>query len=140
MVLNAGELREVLEFSQEFLEPNGSGGYDGGWIPLVTTRGSVRRLRGQRNLSSGQIQYDEGYEIKTRYRVDVVINPRVKITHRGKDIILHSVMDEDFTLRVFTYYGFADAKGPVNNGPDIQLYETGEPQLYEDGSIQYYES
>jgi len=138
--MRAGKLREVISIQQEAIEPNGSGGFQGGWIELKQTRAQVTRLRGSRGLSASQLVFDEPYEIVTRYRIDVPIGPTLKIAHRGKDIILHSVLEEDFRHHTYKYFGYADSKGEVNDGSaPLQLYEDNTPQKYEDGSFQYYE-
>jgi SPP1 family predicted phage head-tail adaptor len=142
MTLNAGRLTEEIEILREVAdEENGSGGWNGGWIPLVTTRAEVKRVKGSRNLEAAQVVHNEPYEIVTRYRVDVAIDEHVKILHRGKNIILHSMLEEDFKHRVYKYFGYATATtgGGINEESGIQLYESGEPQLYETGEYQRYE-
>lgn len=142
MRLNAGQLTETVQFLREVAEEeDGSGGWKGGWIPLITTRAEVKRVRGSRDLEASQIVHNQPYEIITRFRVDVTINPQVKIVHRGRDIILHSLMDEDFKRRVYKYFGFSNTMpdGGIVDEASIQLYETGDPQQYEDGGYQRYE-
>jgi SPP1 family predicted phage head-tail adaptor len=142
MSLNAGRLTEEIEILREVAdEEDGSGGWRGGWIPLVTTRAEVKRVKGSRNLEASQVVHNEPYEIVTRYRVDVVIDEHVKIVHRGKHIILHSLLEEDFKHRVYKYFGYATAstENGITEEAPLQLYETGEPQKYESDIYQRYE-
>lgn len=142
MSINAGRLIETIEILREVAdEEDGSGGWRGGWISLTTTRAEVKRVKGSRNLEASQVVHNEPYEITTRYRVGVTITPQVKIIHRGKHIILHSLFDEDFKHRVYKYYGYASSTSEtaITEEAPVQLYEDGNPQQYESGEYQRYE-
>lgn len=139
--MNVGELRERVTIQAQSLTPNGSGGNYGAWFELITTWAKVEPLQGTRTTQAGELMHNRRFRVKTRHRIDFDIMERLKITHRGVDIILHSVYNEDYRNRVFIYDGYADAKGPnAGQTNNAQLYETGEFQLYEDGSIQLYEN
>lgn len=138
--MNIGELRERVTIQKQELAPNGSGGTYGAWSDLITTWAKVTRLEGIRTAQAEQLLFNRPYKITMRHRIDFSVMERLKIVHRGVDIILHSVMDEDFRQRVYTYAGVADAKGPNTAESDlVQLYEDGTIQSYEQGDIQNYE-
>lgn len=138
--MNVGDLRERITIQAQTLAPNGSGGTVGAWFDLITTWAKVEPLEGSRTAQAGQLLHNRRFRIKTRHRIDFEVMERLKIVHRGVDIILHSLYNEDYKNRVFIYDGYADAKGPNTAESDaIQLYENGDIQFYENGDIQYYE-
>jgi hypothetical protein len=72
--ISIGEMRSVVTFEQNNPADDGSGGQADSFTMLLTTRGRLRKLKGDKNLEQGDIVFDKGYELICRWRSDLVIN------------------------------------------------------------------
>jgi len=77
-------MRSVVSFEQNSPVDDGSGGQVDDFTLLLTTRGRLRKLKGNKNLEQGDIVFDKGYELICRWRSDLVINKDTSIVINGQ--------------------------------------------------------
>jgi hypothetical protein len=63
-----GQLRELIKFEQNTPSTKGSG-FSDNYTELLNTRGRLRKKKGDRGLTFGQITLDSGYELIVRAEV-----------------------------------------------------------------------
>lgn len=89
--MEVGQLNKVVVFKQNTPTTLGAGAKDA-YTTLLTTRGSLRKLNGNRGLSFGELLETNSFEMITRYQVALENNLKmsVKVEVEGKTYTIQS--------------------------------------------------
>lgn len=88
-----GQFKETVVIEQNNPTQMGAGWVDV-WSTLVTTKGFLRKLRGDRSLQSGEIFEDNAYELWIRYQPTLESNLsilKLRVIIGGKQFRIHSI-------------------------------------------------
>jgi hypothetical protein len=89
--MNVGNLHKVIVFKQNNPTVKGAGKADA-YTTLLTTRGSLKKLNGNRGLSFGELLESNSYEMITRHQQALEDNLRMdmKIDIEGRTFTIQS--------------------------------------------------
>jgi SPP1 family predicted phage head-tail adaptor len=79
--------------------PDGMGGFVTSEAPYWTTLARVTPFKGTRALEAGQIVNGTPYSITIRYRSDKQVTGAMYILWRGKQMQIHSIVNQDAAFK-----------------------------------------
>ncbi len=66
--MRAGQLRDIVRFEREVKVPDGGGGYDLSWVPLLSVRGHLVLERGRERIEAGRIEAAVSGVLRVRWQ------------------------------------------------------------------------
>ena len=79
-----GEMRQTGTFRKNTPVPNGSGGFTDSYTDLLTCRGRLRKIKGNRALEQGATVINKNYEWICRYQSALVVNTGLELVINGQ--------------------------------------------------------
>lgn len=104
--VDIGKLREVIKFEKNAPNDTASGGQLDNWSEFLTTRGMLRKKRGDRGLEAGAVLLNSEYELVVRYQKDIADNlagDKIRIVAQNRFFTIDSY---DIYEQRFKYYIF----------------------------------
>lgn len=101
-----GKLREVIKFEKNSPTETASGGETDSFAEFLTTRGMLRKKRGNRGLEAGAVLMSSDYELVVRFQKDIADNlagDSIRIVAQNMFFTIDSV---DIIDQKFRYYVF----------------------------------
>ncbi len=101
-----GKLREVIKFEKNIPGETESGGETDSFAEFLTTRGMLRKKRGNRGLEAGAVLLTSDYELVVRYQKDIADNLagdsiRIVAQNRFFTIDSYDIYEQRFNFYVF---------------------------------------
>ena len=86
-----GQLKEIVRFEVNYAIVLGAG-YEDRYLELLTCRGYLKKLKGQRSNETGEIVNKESFELWIRYQayIEANLNVGVKIVINGRDYTIET--------------------------------------------------
>jgi head-tail adaptor len=90
--MGLGDMRQIVIFGSVGKVPASSGGATDEMSPGPRVHGRIRKKRGGRNLSFGDIMGEEGWELKVRYSdaIKAMLKPNLRIVYLDEVFIVSS--------------------------------------------------
>lgn len=93
--MRTGKLRNRVSVKELSTTPDGAGGTTTTWTEILETWANVKPMKGQRLLEYGQLVQGTPYDVTLRFREDISVSKNLRIDFKGKEMILHSVINKD---------------------------------------------
>lgn len=77
--MDVGKLKQTVVFKTNTQTAAESGGFTDSFSELLTTKGYLKKMRGGRNLTSGEIIENNDYELTVRYQPDLTLSQSVRV-------------------------------------------------------------
>ena len=81
--IGIGDMRQKGTFRQNAPIDNGSGGQSDNYTDLLTCRGRLRKLKGNKGLEDSDVVQNKGYEWVCRFQLGIVINVDTALVING---------------------------------------------------------
>ena len=104
---NIGSFRDRITFQSQAGTSDGMGGFiDNDWSDVYSCWADVQEMRGDRELRFGQINFNQAFEVKVRYRNGDANEPSTayRIVWNGVNLTVHSILEKhESYIKILAY-------------------------------------